>query len=195
MEPNELTPIPKQEITLDANVGMDEVAAIRVAQIERDLMNSEQALRTELATLRKQIEKDTADRQKAVVKDIKENNPELDAIEGALKKLFGKEFTIYIQSAGEGVQVNVEISARGTVTAKGSEVKELSKSIEAAQKKVTKAEDDLVKVKRGLGQLSHVERQAKAAVAQIKLEGTAHGKKVLERLSSITIPGLPAPKK
>lgn len=201
---HELSAIPSADhIQLAAQLGMDEVAAIRVAQIESDLLIAENELRDKLTPLNQQVGKMVKQMEELIPKETRAQHPEIAAFEGAYKKLFGKDVAITIACHGEYGDGKVSVSftedrynsKEGSLKLNSAAVKELSKEIESKRKDIAKIEDDLVKTKKALQQLPSIERRAKAAVAQIKLEGTTEGKKILSRLSAITIPGLPAPKK
>lgn len=181
-------------VKVDTSIGMEEVAAIKVAEVERACLIEQSVLRAELKDAETLVAKLNVDLIKAIPEDVRNEHGEIAEIDALLKKLFGKDAKICISHAGSG-RATLGISCNTTIAFKGDKSKVIQKSAEAAQKDVVKAEDGLCEVKKKLGMLPHLERSAKAAVARARLNQSEAGKNLLAHMDEVTLPGLPAPKK
>lgn len=190
-----IKPQQQELVSVEATVGLEEIAAIKVAEVERGLIVTQEqaladvrAIETEIAKLDKKV-------PDQVVADTKENYPEIVAIEEALKDNFPKSFSLSICLDRDRNSVSIQIQASGSISLKGEKSKALLGEIKELKGQVDKLEEKLVETKKKLQQLPCLERSAKAAVARVRLEKTAEGKKILSQIDKVTLPGLPAPKK
>lgn len=189
-EPTTRDPI----ITLKAEIGLEEVAAIKVAEVEHDLLVEKEQASLDLTTVEKEINEISPKVKDAVFADTLENYPEIKAIEKMLKGQFPKHFGLSIELIGDD-RVRVGVEAGGELPLRGENARELLKKIRVKQVLVSKIEGILVDVRKKLGQLPYLERATRAAVAKARLEGSKEGREVLKRISAVCLPGLPAPKK
>lgn len=181
-------------VSFDATVGMEEVAAIKVAEIEGNLLVRGEQIRKDIRDAEAEVAKAEAKFQDYVVEDTKASYPELDKAEKALRAIFGKEVSVTISQPSPDGKIHVELHGKGNVAWKGDTSKDLKKQIDALQKKISTLENEAVEVKKGMTMLPHVERRAKAAVAKARLSQSKEGMAILGQLDSLTLPGLPAPK-
>jgi autotransporter translocation and assembly factor TamB len=178
-------------VIVQASVGLEEIAAIKVAEVERELIISQETLLQDIRQEEAEIVKLERGLPEQVIADTKANYPEISEIEKSLKGPF-KSFSIQISLSGDKVRINLE--ANGDLSLKGEKSKEILKEMAQRKAAVEKAEGKLVDVKKKLQQLPHLERSVKGAVARIRLESTQEGKKILAQIQKVTLPGLPAPK-
>ena len=173
-------------------LGMEEVAAIKVAEVERACMVQQETLRGQLKDEQAKIAPLQKKLGEQALSDAKNDHPEIEKIESALKTLFGKNAKISLGVEGANVRIHVE--GHVMVPCKSKDYKAIQKEIDDTGKAVAKIEDGLCDVKKKLSQLPHLERCAKAAVARGRLEQSIEGQKILESIDKLTLPGLPAPK-
>lgn len=180
-------------VKMDATIDMDSISAIRVAQLETQLLEKQDKLRAEIRT--KEADRNSVNQklQKAFVDDARDNNPDIAKLEEMGKSMFGKTFSISVTRSGDRVQVQCH-GGTTHLPWKGDKSKGLDKEHQEIGKEIGKIEGQIVEVKKGLGMMANVERRARAAVAVAKLSRTEEGKEILKSLDTINVPGLPAPK-
>lgn len=190
---------PKKELAqaepiayVNVQVGLEEVAAIKVAEVERALLIQQEQLRFDIRKAEAEVPKLEQNLREAVEADTKANYPEFFEVEKALKGLC-KSYSLQISLNNDG-KVSVQIQAHGQIAWKGDESKALSKELKAKEEAITKMVDELANAKKKLTMLPHLERTAKAAVAKARLNQTKEGKELLAQIDKISLPALPGPK-
>jgi hypothetical protein len=179
-------------VYVDAQVGLEEVAAIKVAEVERALLIEQEQLRVDIKKAESETPAMGCALQDAVLKDTKENYPEFFEIEKALKGLC-KSFELSVV-LGSDSKVQIQVNAHGSIAWKGDKSKALLKELEAHKAGLEKMIDRLANTKKKLGMLPHLERTAKAAVAKARLIKTEEGREILAQIDKISLPALPGPK-
>lgn len=177
---------------VNVQVGLEEVAAIKVAEVERALLIQQEQLRFDIKKAEAEVPKLEQNLVKAVENDTKASYPEFFEIEKALKGLC-KSYSLQISLNNDG-KVSVQIQAHGQIAWKGDESKALSKELKAKEEAITKMVDELANAKKKLTMLPHLERTAKAAVAKARLSQTKEGQELLAQIDKISLPALPGPK-
>lgn len=189
----ELKPIPSKGgdlVTVDANIAMEEIAAIKVARVEENLLSNQMKYRELLKDKEQEHLKLQEKFPKAIDADTREAYPEIVSLESSLKSLFGKTVHMAIQLHGD--KVHVSFGGMGVdLVWKGSESKAIEKQMKALYKDIKDCEDKLCEIKKGLGMLPFIERRAKAAVAEQKLSKSKEGQDILKSLDKLMLPGLP----
>lgn len=182
-------------ITVDAQLGLEEVAAIKVAEVEGALLQKEEQLRKELRESEgrhRDLNKKFLD---TVEDDARLSYPEIDAAEKALKKIFKDHVNLKISLNPRAGTFHVQMEAQGTLKWKNGKTKEIYAEIAKEEKGIQALEDELVGVKKKLSMLPHLERRTKAAVAKAKLSRSKEGQEILKQIEGIELPALPAAKK
>jgi hypothetical protein len=185
---------PQSLVKIDTTIGMDEVAAVKVARIEHACLTRQEELRAALKDSEAKVVKLEEGLLKAIPEDTRDEHLEIGKLEAALKSFFGKDACISIAMNGDKVSVSALHCSR-MVTLKGAKSKAITKELEQVKKDVVAAEDGLCTVKKQLTQMGSVERFAKAAVAEARLMQSDAGRAMLAHMEKVTLPGLPAPKK
>lgn len=181
-------------VKVDTTIGLEEVAAIKVAQVERECLMRQEELRAGLKQAEAHVQKLESGLQSAVIEDTRDEHPEIAKLESAMKSFFGKDAIAKISVTNEG-KVQIGLSGHCVLQLKGTKSKAIKKEIETTRKDIVEAENDLCTVKKNLGMLPHLERSAKAAVAKARLEQSSEGRNLLAQIDKISLPALPAPKK
>jgi len=177
-------------------VGIEEVAAIKVAEIEHTLLTKQEKLRAELKKLEEEHKKLAQSMGSVALASVKDEHPELEKLESILKSFVEeKHYKLHIEFCEERQTVSIEVRAEGYFVPKGPAFKALKKDMADLKEEIGNVENGLLEAKKGLGMLPFIERSAKAAVAKAKLERTTEGLEILKNLDKIGLPGLPAPKK
>jgi predicted phage tail protein len=193
---SELSKIPEtleSMVKIDVSIGPEELSYVQVAKYERDCLGQQEALKVDLKAAEGSVAKLEASLLKAVPEDTRDEYPEVEKIETALKSFF-KDSSVTISMHHDKVQISISGCSR-LVTLKGVKSKAITKEIEQAKKSITLAEDGLCTVKQNLGKMAFIERQSKAAVTEMRLMQSEAGRNLLSRMEKISLPGLPAPKK
>jgi len=182
-------------VSVEATVGLEEIAAIKVAEVERGLIISQEQTIADIRGIEAKADKLARQLPEQVVADTKENYPEIVALEKALKDKFSKTFNLTIALDREAKGVTICLEASGVLPLKGEKTKEILAETKKLKKDLSGLEDKMIDIKKRLQQLPHLERSAKAAVARVRLEKTTEGKRILSQIDRVMLPGLPAPKK
>lgn len=182
-------------IRIDTTVGMDEVAAIKVAEVEHNCLARQEELRAGLKKAEAHVQKLEAGLGTAIDSDTRDEHPEIAKIETLLKSFFGKEARLVISSNGPDNKVRVQVGVPVCILPlKGAKSKAIMKEVADTRKDISDAENNLCTVKKQLGMLPHLERSAKAAVAKARLMQSDAGRNLLAQMDKVALPGLPAPK-
>jgi hypothetical protein len=200
------------ERTLDVHTDMtitkDDLVAIRVAEVERQLHEAKLAIIAERRELDKEYEAAQSDRPKVFEEvAIEAIGSHFDKAITALNAVrSGKElFTVSARieqdektgryaaygciSGIHGTQHDRELSVT-----QSKRLVAAMKRIEAAAKAISSCEERMLDVKRKLNDIPALERQVKAAVARAVINDGGDGSSLLSVISRVTMPGLPAPK-
>src|SRR3990172_5828607 len=113
-------------VKIDAQVGLEEVAAIKVADFERTLIVRQDELRAALRT----AEKELNELQESLPEEVEKETRAaygLDAAEAVLKKVFGKSVDVTVVLAKDRSIVKVSIAANAELSFKGDASKALVK--------------------------------------------------------------------
>jgi len=177
---------------VDVQVGLEEVAAIKVAEVERQLLIQQEQLRFDIRKAEAEVPKMEAKLREAVEADTKVAYPEFFEIEKALKGLC-KSYEMRVTLNPDG-KIGIQIAAHGQIAWKGDESKAINKDLKAKNEEIAKMVDELTNAKKKLTMLPHLERTAKAAVAKARLSQTKEGRELLAQVDKISLPALPGPK-
>lgn len=187
-------------VRMDAAINLEDVAAIKVSEVEVDLIGQADILRQDITKL----ESDAADLNvklpEVVTEDTMKSYPELKKLEKALQDFFGSKnvnlSVARLSECGDAKnKVKIQISASDSFAWRGKASKEMSAEIKKKQKEAVEKQDQLVEVRKKLAQLPALERRTKAAVARHRLSQSRDGKALLTQIGKVDIPGLPMPKK
>lgn len=192
-----VTPIhetPEPIFPIKGEIGMEDVAAIKVAEVENTLMRRTEELRAQLSADEKALQTLEAEFSGVLLEDAFKEHPALKKLQEALKELFGKSFSATAVLNKEKDKVLVQVAGDGTFPWKGKASKRHHAEMEETRARITKTETDIIDAKKKLGQLPSVERSAKAAIARMRLSGSKEGQEILKRLDTIALPGLSGPK-
>lgn len=190
---------PQKLVNVQAQVGLEEVAAIKVAEVERQCLIDEAQFKFDLKEASAKAHELKTGLMKIAEEEFRKEHPEIGKIEELLKKVFKEKVSVQFQAvneahAGKPMTLTVSVSAQGSVPFSGPKTKDRIKEIDAKEKDVTDLEEKLVETKKKQSQLPYLERAAKAAVAKARLSQTKEGQAVLAHMDNVTLPGLPAPK-
>lgn len=180
----------KPIVSLEGMVGLDEMAAIKVSEIENKLLGRQETLRKALKISEEQKSKLHEQHAKQVIEDTRESYPEIGQIEKALESLFGKSAKGISISTSEDGKVKLALNVATTLQFKGKKSKAIAVQMKEADKEIKATEDGLMEVKRGISMLPVLERSAKAAVAKARLSQSKEGLKILDQIQDIHVPGL-----
>jgi hypothetical protein len=188
----ELTKIMDPIVHVEAQVGLSEIAAIKVAHEERALLIEQSQLRSDIKKAEAETPGMEAALQEAAIKDTMKNYPEFSEIEKMLTGLC-KSYCLTISIGSDG-KVLVSLNAGGSIAWKGDKSKALSSELAAHKTDLDKMIDRLAETKRQIGNMDYIGRQTTADVAKHKLSKTEEGREILAMISKITLPALPGPK-
>ncbi len=190
-------------IKMDAIVGIDEVAAIKVAEVEGDLIEAREVLKRDLSGLREKAGKVSEDFSKSLAKETRASYKEIGKLESVLKTFFAGAKDNYggaIEVSFDGQiscsKVTISLSGyRKSFPIKSKKLLDAQKEFKDLEKAIKDKETVLTDVKKRLSMLSHLERRVKAGVARAKLSSSKEGKKILDNMDKIKLPALPSPKR
>ncbi len=192
------------EIKLDTTIGTDEIVAIRVAEVERTLLEKQVELKAQRAWLKSEItqtEEKLASGSMDVAKAVlgKKVGALREALRFAgLKQDGDVSWTYCHETAGGRDQYTVQASVPGIIqnlraplTAKQrAPLVKLEKQREDLIEHVAETEEQMVQVKEDLRRLPTLERQVRAELARNIISASSNGDGLLAAIRGVTIPGI-----
>ena len=196
-------------IGIDASVGMDDITAVRLSQIEVQLNQRDADIRAAIRTADKDLEAKSKEIAKALKSAVSAHYKKQEAaLVAALKPLFpnvksdfvgslqrdeqgnGKNIWAKLSVAfqvergyGYPIQHEVEIAASKEVLALDKELAAMSNLRESLYEKG-------VETRRMMSQMAGYERQLRGQIARIRLNQTENGKAVIAQLDAFDIAGI-----
>lgn len=168
-------------IAFDATIGLDEVAAIKVAETERELIAIQETLSKKSDELQKKYGEVSAKLGPEMIKDARRTHPKLKRLEALVSEIFGKDGRVQVQF-NNADQVLVSIGGQHFLKVSGKASGAIRKEMTELTASIGECNEQLVKAKKGLCMLPTVERDAKARIARYRLGKTTDGKALLAHL-------------
>jgi hypothetical protein len=185
-------------VNINLKIENNDLVAIKVAKVETDLLNQQETLLAKMNEVKKDLTKTTKELEKAAqalaeahfapvreaVKVMKDVFPATVKVACEFRNDKKKLSAVCRLDQGNynNITKETEIEINGDVLA-------LIKKTEDLNDALTKVSEELIKIKRGLGMISTLERQARAKLATETLSRTEEGQKILSSLDQIA--GLP----
>lgn len=184
-------------VSLNLRVDNTDLVAIQVARVETDLLNKQENLLAKRSEVMKAIDK-LGKKMEKIAQDLADNyfTPFVKAIKDN-HHLFPLSVSVSGQFDGKKVNLRCALKSAGAYSTFDSskevevngELLALKADRDMQEKILEEVNEDIIKVKRALSQISTIERQQRAKLATDTLRQSQEGQKILESLSEIA--GLP----
>ena len=201
---------PGSPLQLDASIGMADIVAIRLAEVEKQLNKQEEDTRTDI-----KANNDAIEAAHKLIKSIGKGEAEAaykKALDAAAKVLAGLSGDTPVVSCEAGWQITdikqtpTELDLQGFISMGSgcSQCLQFTKKVKAPASFIkafqglidlnetsTQLNERMVNIRLGLSRIPGYERQVRADIARLKLENTDNGPELLARIDAIVLTGMP----